>query len=225
MRLTLAGLLLALAPAVRAADPPAKPAPPPLSLTVTGDVDAALAPVAGRLTAVFFESYPKLLERFDNPDKPAPRQLKLTFRKGIKVPAFYSGGTVTVSVEWLTRHPDDAGMMTHELTHAVQAYPPGGPGWVTEGLADYARKRYGPTEQPGWALPARLTDRQSYKDSYRTAGRFFVWLDDKHPGTVDKLHRKMQARAYAADDFKGWTGKDLDALWADCVRDLAGAGK
>jgi hypothetical protein len=217
--------LAALVPfPVWAADPPADPAPKPapkLSVSVEGDIDAKLAPVAGKLTEVFFESYPKLLDRFDDPKKPAPRRIRIVFRKGMKVPAYCGGDTVTVSVEWLTRHPEDVALMTHELTHAVQAYPRNDLGWVTEGIADYARFKYGPKEQPGWELPKRLTARDKYTDSYRTTARFFAWLDDAHPGTVDKIHRAMQAGKFSVEDFKEFTGKTVDELWAGCVKATA----
>ncbi|MCE9605529.1 MAG: basic secretory family protein [Planctomycetia bacterium] len=205
------------------AQPPANDAPAAaakaFTLVISGEIDAALAPTVGRLTTLFYESYPQLVARFENPQKPAPRRIRLVFERGLKVPAHCSGDQVTVSVDWMRRHPEDLGLLTHELTHAVQAYPSPEPGWFTEGLADYARHKYGPKEQPGWSLPEKLTAQQSYKDSYRTTARFLVWLDGKHPGLVDKLHRKMQNRDFATEDFRTLTGTTLDALWEECVRE------
>ncbi len=198
-------------------------APPdkkPFTLTITGEIDPDLAPVVGQLTTLFYQSYPKLVKRFEHPKKPAPRHINLAFARNIKVPAYYGNSTITVSVEWLQKHPDDLGVLTHELTHAVQAYPNSDPGWLTEGLADYSRHLYGPKEQPGWALPAQLSAKQSYKDSYRVTGRFLLWLDAKHPGVVDKLHRRMQDREFAIEDFQTMTGTTIDALWEDSVREL-----
>lgn len=192
-----------------------------ISLTITGPVTPELAPVAGQMATLFYESYPKLIERFDNPARPAARQIRLVFEKGLKVPAYCNGREVHVSVEWLTRHPEDIGMLTHELTHAVQAYPRMEPSWLTEGIADYTRLVMGPKVQPGWALPARLTEKQSYRDSYRVTARFLQWLDEKHPGTVDKLHRLMQEGQFKLEAFQTLTGKTADELWAACVKDLA----
>ena len=189
----------------------------PYTLTISGRVDPAMAPVAGQMATLFYQSYPRLVERFGNPKKPAPTQIELVFAKDIKVPAYCIGSKITVSIEWLTKHPEDVGLLTHELTHAVQAYPRSEPGWFTEGLADYARHLYGPREQPNWALPAHLTDKQSYKDSYRVTGKFLLWLDGKYPGVVDKLHRKMQDREFVIEDFKTLTGKTIDELWEECV--------
>jgi hypothetical protein len=200
---------------------PKAEAPKSYSVTIAGDIDPASPPVIGRLTTLFYESYPKLYERFSNPDRPAPIQLKLNFKQELRVPAYCSGSEITINLDWLRKHPDDIGLLTHELTHAVQAYPRGVPGWFTEGMADYTRKLYGPEKQPGWELPEKLTERNKYTDSYRVTGRFFIWLDEKHPGTVDKLHRKAQNREFDIALFKEFTGATLDELWKQCVEELS----
>jgi Peptidase of plants and bacteria len=205
---------------LRAEDKPAKPAKP-ISLTIEGDVDAELAPVAGQLTTLFYQGYPKLLARFESPLKPAPRAIRIVFVKGLRAPAQCSGDKIEVSTDWLVKHPKDVALLTHELTHAVQQYPgDSGPGWLTEGIADYARHVYGPKEQGGWKLPAKLTAKQSYKDSYRTAARFLLWLEERTPGAVDKLNRKMQDKEFKVEDFHAIAGRTLDALWDECVADL-----
>lgn len=212
-------------PAIGQQDDKSKPdeakKPQQISLAISGDVSPQMAPVAGQFTALFYESYPKLIERFEKPGKPAPRGIRLVFEKGMKVPAYCAGAEIHVSVEWLTQHPEDVALLTHELTHAVQAYPPRGPSWMTEGIADYARLIYGPKVQPGWALPARLTEKQSYRNSYRITARFLQWLDEKHPGAVDKLHRLMQDGTFKLEAFQTVTGKTADELWKECVSDLA----
>jgi hypothetical protein len=142
------------------------------------------------------------------------------FVKGLRVPAQCSGNKIEVSVDWLREHPEDTALLTHELTHAVQAYPPSRAGWLTEGIADYARQVYGPKDQPGWSLPKTLTAKQSYKDSYRTTARFLVWLEERTPGSVDKLNRKMQEGKFAIGDFEDIAGRSADALWEECVKEL-----
>jgi hypothetical protein len=161
------------------------------SVTVSGEVPKEFEPTVKRLTALFHQCYPKLVARFENPAKPAPRQIELVFERTLRVPAYCSGSRITINIDWLQKHPDDIGLLTHELTHAVQAYPRGNPGWFTEGFADYTRQLYGPEKQPGWSLPKRLTEKNSYRESYRVAARFLLWLDAKHPGAVDKIHRRM----------------------------------
>jgi len=40
-----------------------------------------------------------------------------------KPPAVTSGATIQISVDWITKHPDDFGLVIHELTHVIQNYP------------------------------------------------------------------------------------------------------
>jgi hypothetical protein len=189
------------------------------SVMIAGEIDAKLTPIAGKFVTEFYDCYPRLVERFENPKKPAPRDIKITFAH-IGPPAFCTGSEIKVSVDWLHQHPNDVGMITHELTHSVQGYGGGRtPGWFTEGMAEFARQLYGPKDD-GWSLPRKLTDKQSYKDSYRTTGRFFVWLEEKHPGVLDKLHRKAQDREFTVAEFKTLTGSSIDELWAECVKSL-----
>ena len=221
---TFLAMLLALLTAATAfADNSAEARAKNLSITIEGPIDSELAPVAGELTALFFQCYPKLLERFENPEKPAPRRVSLQFKSEIKVPGYSHGDTVVVSVEWLKQHPQDIGLFTHELTHLVQAYPSSDPGWLTEGIADYARAQYGPAKQPGWELPKRLRPDQSYKNSYGVTAKFLVWLDEKHRGVLDKLHHQMQTKSFEIDDIQKFTGQDIDTLWLECVKELENA--
>lgn len=217
--LTGIALLIVLAAPARSAEETATPQPE-LTLILEGPVDAEFAPIAGRLTTLFYECYPKLLTRFEHPTRKAPRRIRLIFDPKLDIPAHCSGDRVTVGIKWLKAHPEDIGLLTHELTHAVQAYPDSNPGWLTEGIADYARKVYGPEKQPGWNFPARLSPQQSYTNSYGVTARFLVWIEKKHPGTVDTLHRRMQDREFRMNDFQTATGKTVDELWGACVEDL-----
>lgn len=200
------------------------PATPPLKLTIEGKVEGALIPVAGGMTALFYESYPKLLARFENPERPAPREIRVVFDEALTIPAHCVGGTLTVGSKWLRAHPEDIALLTHELTHSVQAYPKAQPLWLTEGIADYSRHVYGPKEQAGWKLPDTFGPQQSYKEGYRVAARFLVWLEQKHPGIVDTLHRRMQKGDFSENEFQTLTGKTVDELWKQCVAELAPKG-
>jgi hypothetical protein len=214
-------LTIAISSLIHAEGEPAKSAKPqPLSVTIEGDVDAELAPVAGKLTTLFYQGYPKLLARFENPEKPAPHVLRVVFVKGLRVPAQCSGNKIEVSTEWLRKHPEDVALLTHEMTHAVQAYPRGNPGWLVEGIADYARQEYGPKDQADWSLPKKLTSKQKYTDAYRTTARFLIWLEARTQGSVDKLHRNMQKGQFKLTDFETIAGRPIDALWEECINDL-----
>src|SRR5690349_4548753 len=78
-------LLFALSAATAQEEPkPETPRqPPPLKLTIEGEIeDAQMAKIAGELTTLFYECYPKLLKRFENEERFAARHIKLVFKKG-----------------------------------------------------------------------------------------------------------------------------------------------
>ncbi|WP_162550328.1 basic secretory protein-like protein [Hymenobacter nivis] len=124
--------------------------------------DSAFSPVTKqRMMDTFFAVYPREAKRFN------PRTLKkITF---VVDPAYdgvaaTGNGVATYNPAWLLKHPEDLGVVTHEVMHVVQAYPNGScPGWLTEGIADYVRYAYGvnnvrgdgsyPTTRPGKTTP------------------------------------------------------------------------
>lgn len=195
----------------------AEEAPPQYSVEFDYSADESLAPVVEKLKAVFHDCYPKMARRFQNPDRPAPARVPVVFEKGLNHPAHASGGKLTFSVEWFKQHPRDLGVIAHEGMHLIQAYRSRrNPGWLVEGIADYARALYGP-KNDGWKMPERLTERNSYTQSYRVTARFLVWLDSQKPEAVDQIHRHMQKGTYRPEVWQEVTGKDLDTLWKECV--------
>ncbi len=190
-----------------------------LQLSIEGPIDAEFAPIVGKLTTLFYECYPKLLKRFDNPKLPSAKHVKLRFRPAVNVPAYCVNDTITISMDWLKKHPEDIGLLTHELTHVVQHYPGGQAGWMVEGIADYARFCYGPETQPGWSWNRRLGARNKFDQSYTVTGKFLWWLEEHYPKSVDKLHQNLQNRTFSVDDFKTITGKEINELWEQCLKD------
>lgn len=170
-----------------------------------------------RLIETFFIVYPKLAKEYN------PNTLKaVTFSidtayKGV---AATSNGKVTYSSIWMIKHPEDIDVVTHEVMHIVQDYGRSvGPGWLTEGIADFARSKYG-IDNPGakWALPD-LKPEHTYKNSYRITARFFTWIEKKvKPGTIKAVDASLRDHTYTADIWAKLTGKDLDGLWADYVK-------
>lgn len=195
----------------------AKPEAEEYQIEIDFSADETLAPTVEKLREVFQEGYPKLVKRFQNPNRPAQKVVPLVFQKGLPHPAHASRGKLVFSVEWFQKRPDDLGVMTHELTHIVQSYPGGNPGWLVEGVADYARHLYGPKADP-WKIPAKLVaGRHNYKQGYGVTARFLVWLEERKPGIVDELHRRMQGRTFKMEAFEELAGKNVDALWDECV--------
>jgi sulfur carrier protein ThiS len=176
-----------------------------------------------RLINTFFDVYPKLAKTYN------PQTLKdVTFfvdtaYKGV---AATSNGRVVFSSAWLAKKPEDIDVVTHEVMHIVQNYGSSvGPGWLTEGIADYVRYRHG-IDNAGakWLLPDYKPE-QSYKNSYRITARFFVWMEAKiKPGIIKTVNASLRDHTYTNEIWKNLTGKDLDELWEDYSKNPTIAG-
>ncbi|MEO3403940.1 basic secretory protein-like protein [Mucilaginibacter sp. CAU 1740] len=121
---------------------------------------------------------------------------------------------VLVNPKWMLTNPEDLDVVTHEVMHIVQGYKGNNPGWLTEGIADYARYTLGVNNAAaGWQLPNYSAD-QSYTGSYGTTARFLVWLD-KHvkAGIVKNLDAACRDNTYSDQAWKTLTGKTVDELW------------
>jgi hypothetical protein len=157
--------------------------------------------------------FPAVWQMLGTQGQVPPEEIKLVFAKEQDAPAFAGGGRISVSGPWITQHPDDLGMMVHELTHLIQRYPqfPGKPGWLVEGIADYTRWwRYEP-EAP---RPKIDPLKNKYTDSYRVTAAFLAFLANKYDkGIVPKLDKTLRDRTYKDSVFVEITGKDLDTLW------------
>ncbi|TDH28597.1 secretory protein [Segetibacter sp. 3557_3] len=165
-----------------------------------------------RLIETFFEVYPKLAEEY-NPA--TAREVKFKVDTAYKGVAATSSGRVVFSSGWMQKHPEDIDVVTHEVMHIVQNYGRStGPGWLTEGIADYARFKFGvDNARAKWALTP-WKEGQNYTNSYRVTARFLNWLETNvHAGIVKKLDGIMRAHTYTAQTWETLTGKTLDELW------------
>lgn len=168
-----------------------------------------------KMIDVFFTNYPKLLKDF-NPA--AAKTVYFTIDPAYSGVAATSGGKVTYSAGYFAGNPKDIDVVTHEIMHIIQAYSNGDPSWVTEGIADYVRFKYGiDNAGAGWSLPA-YNSSQSYTNSYRITARFFQWLEVKvKPGIVKSIDASMRngTYSYSAGFWTSQTGKTVDVLWHD----------
>ena len=161
---------------------------------------------------IFDSVYPKLVDEFN------PKALK---EVAIKIDTVYDGvayaynGQIVINADWLRSKPKDLDLVTHELMHVVQAYPNNaGPGWLTEGIADYVRHVYGlDNESGGWSLTP-FNESQNYTNSYRITARFLVWASQNYKDDlVTRLDENLRNGTYTIDLWKNYTGKSLDRLW------------
>jgi len=166
-----------------------------------------------RLINTFFEVYPLLANAYN---KNTAKQVTFSVDTAYKGVAATGGGKVVYNPDWFKKHPGDIDVVTHEVMHIVQSYGNGGgPGWLTEGIADYVRFKFG-VDNAGanWALPA-FKPEHSYKNAYRVTARFLNWLElNGNQGIVVKLDAVMRANTYKDGIWKELTGKNVDELWA-----------
>lgn len=170
------------------------------------------------LVKTFFAVYPKLVNAF-NPDALKTLEVKIdTAYNGV---AYAHNGKITISSEWLRKKPEDLDVITHEVMHIVQSYPNNsGPGWLTEGIADYARHLYGVDNRgAGWSLPV-YTVENHYAQSYRVTARFLLWITQQYDEKfVVKLDKHLREKTYGEKLWKKYTGKSLDELWEAYKKD------
>ncbi|UJH90671.1 basic secretory family protein [Antarcticibacterium sp. 1MA-6-2] len=171
------------------------------------------AEVKNDLINTFFAVYPKLVQAF-NPE--AIKTLEVKIDTSYKEVAYAHNGKITISSEWLRKKPEDIDVITHEVMHIVQSYPNhSGPGWLTEGIADYARHVYGVDNVgAGWSLPA-YSSKNHYTQSYRITARFLLWITQQYDKDfVFKLDKHLREKTYDQELWEKYTGKSLDELWA-----------
>jgi hypothetical protein len=173
------------------------------------DLDSALKK---RMIATFFKVYPVLAETYN---KNTAKEVVFSIDTAYKGVAATGGGKIIYNPEWFKKHPGDIDVVTHEIMHIIQDYGNGGgPGWLTEGIADYVRYKFG-VDNAGanWSLPAFKTE-HSYKNAYRITARFLNWLElNGNKGIVVKLDLAMRNHTYTNDIWKTITGKTIDELW------------
>lgn len=166
-----------------------------------------------RMIDAFFKVYPAEVQRFN---KQTLKQVTFWIDPGYKAVAETGGGVARYNPVWMKTHPEDIDVVTHEVMHIVQDYKGNGPGWLTEGIADYVRYVYGVNNVKGdWKLP-EYRSTQSYTNAYRVTARFLVWVEkNKDKKIVDKMDSAMRDGSYTPELWVKATGKTLDELWQE----------
>ncbi len=166
------------------------------------------------MTEVFFKVYPEEAKKY-NPD--TKKKVIIVIDPGYTGVAATAGEVVRVNPQWMHDHPEDVDVVTHEVMHIVQAYRGGaGPGWITEGIADFVRNELGVNNKEAkWSLTP-FNSNQSYTNAYRITARFFVWIEKKYDNSfVRELNAAMRTHTYTDAFWKDKTGKTTDELWAE----------
>ena len=173
------------------------------------------------------EWYPRIGAYLATDGFTPPASVKIVFKKEMQAPAATSNAVISINADYVSKHRDDFGMVVHELTHVVQAYPRNkavgengkraNMGWLVEGIADYVRFfQYEPRTR------VRVDPKKaSYRNGYRVAAAFLDWLARTHDaGIVKKLNAALRAGDGGEGKFKEITGRTLDDLWNEFVAGL-----
>lgn len=123
-----------------------------------------------------------------------------------------TGAVIEASAKFFAKHPDDVGAILHELVHVIQAYPPGSPGWLVEGIADYVRYYY---YEPVKGAAFRARPGQSYKGGYNPAAALLASAQVGKPkAIIAELNRRGHAGKLTEEAFKEVVGQTPDEVWS-----------
>jgi hypothetical protein len=164
-----------------------------------------------RLIDAFFIVYPEEATRFN---KNTLRQVTFFIDPTYTGVAETGNGVSRFNPKWLKDHPEDIDVVTHEVMHIVQDYRHDGPGWLTEGIADYVRYVYGVNNlKSNWKLPPYRPN-QSYTNAYRVTARFLLWIEkNKDQHIVDQMDAAMRDGTYTDSLWTKLAGSTVDGLW------------
>lgn len=158
------------------------------------------------------EWHPRLDNMIPSKDFVAPREMDLMIRNSDEGVGGTTGTKIALSSRWIEDHPNDFGLVIHEMVHVIQAYPNGQPSWVTEGIADYLR--WGIFEGKPLSEFPKPMEKDGYRRGYQVAAGFLLWLEsDRAPGIVKRLNTAMRQGKYRDTIFEEETGISLSKLW------------
>jgi len=184
------------------------------TLIISGNDDNFDPTLRQKLINTFFIVYPKIAKAYN---KKTDKQVVFFIDTAYKGVAATGDGKVVFSAAYMTKHPNDIDVVTHEVMHIAQAYgDSNGPGWLTEGIADYVRNEFGvANEAAKWRFPD-FKSTQNYDNAYRTTARFLYWVETKvKKGTVKKLDGLMRNHTYTDASWTNLTGESVDELWKE----------
>ena len=200
-----------------AALPTTLPTTAPIGVTVT--VDTTQVPELadwGQKAKVYAEHwYPLIAQRLASDGFTPPHEVKLVFSTTYEGVAATSGTVVTISDKWVKAHPEDFGMVAHEITHVVQHYRRNqNAGWLVEGIADYVRYYY---VEPGSPRARFNIKKSNWNNAYQPSAAFLDYLERTYPDkhVVSTLNTALRKGNYKQKMFEELTGKEPDLMWQE----------
>jgi hypothetical protein len=162
---------------------------------------------------IFFIVYPKIMAYF-NPN--APKKVTFLMDPTYDGIAATSNATTFFDPGNSLDHPKDLNVIAHEVTHIVQQYTHANqPGWITEGIADYSKEKFGvPYGFDGWYIADYQVGDQ-YTTGYAVIARFILWAEAKYNRPmVQIIDKAMRDGNYDNDStWQELTGSTFDQLW------------
>ncbi len=141
-----------------------------------------------------------------------------------RVAAITHGTTVHVNGPFLLARlgdPDMFGMMAHELTHVVQAYPHTLQTWLVEGIADYVRYYVLLPQDPGRRFdPAGAR----YDEGYQATAGLLDWVERQRPGAVREISAVLRRGGDGRAALIRVAGAKPEELWSAYLASRPAAG-
>jgi hypothetical protein len=163
------------------------------------------------------KEYPKTADVLGIPRSSLP-DVKVIIDFNADGVAYADGKVIHVAAKYAAAHPDDTGLVVHELCHVAQGYPKYDPVWLVEGIADYVRWF---AFEPEGKRPKVKKASANARASYRTTGAFLDFvIRTKDKDLVKKLNKALKEDTYKESLWKDYTGRTLDELngdWKDSL--------
>uniref|UniRef100_A0A914QZA2 Uncharacterized protein n=1 Tax=Panagrolaimus davidi TaxID=227884 RepID=A0A914QZA2_9BILA len=163
--------------------------------------------------------YPRVAAYFNNPNAPTAINLRYDGNCDTvpSVPNF--GSEILFCTKYMSPRPLYYDVITHEIAHVIQGYPKSDPFWLIEGIADFARWKFGVQSDPTWFNLEKFDPNSKYTDGYSPAARFLLWLEPRYSGIIKSLDGVLRKGIYDhVQTWKSLVGKSVDDLWNEYAR-------
>lgn len=172
-----------------------------------------------KLSNAFFTVYPELLKEY-NPN--AVKRVYFIVDPTYDGVAYSFGDVVVFSYKYMEGNPNDGDVAVHEIMHKIQAaYQGSVPGWLTEGIADYVRDRFGIDDPDRWSLPDYASD-QNYDGSYGITGRYLKWIEKhKRKDFVRELNDALIEGVNYRNFWVQKLGSSMETVWDEYAKNPA----
>ncbi len=164
------------------------------------------------------EWYPRVNNMMLTEGFTAPDKIDLVFVDDNHGIAETMGTRIRVHCDWVRKHPDDMGLVFHEMVHVLQQYGRTRYSWLMEGMTDYYRWGIYEAKPLSWFPVVPKAD--GYASGYQITGGLLLWLESgKAPGIVQKLNHAFHRREMKdLSIFETEAGAPIEKLWEEYMQ-------